>query len=82
MMLCSYFLTHPFAPPISWPDQLKFACYGPVVLVLGKESRKDSAVCDSQVAKLSIPVKSRLYLEHRPYSEPIYLASALPYSSA
>ena len=25
-LLRSYFLTHPFAPPISW---LKFACYGP-----------------------------------------------------
>ena len=35
-----------------------------------------SAVCDSQVAKLSIPVKSRLYLEHRAHSEPIYLAFA------
>ena len=40
MMLCSYFLTHPFAPPISWPDQLKFACYGPALVAVLPEIKR------------------------------------------
>ena len=60
MMLCSCFLTHPFAPPISWPDQLKFACYGPDRSELAQIWRQDTdTIHDHNHTKKNISMQVR-----------------------